>query len=62
MAERLELADESSGLALWVAAAGVVAAEVAVELAGREHMPAGAEDRVLDGAERATVAEARGRG
>src|SRR3989304_3361753 len=36
----------------------VVAAGFAVELAGCEHVPAGAEDRVLDGAERAAVAAA----
>ena len=35
----------------------VVAAEVVVQLARAEHVPAGAEDRVLDGAERAAVAD-----
>ena len=39
MAEALELGDESSGLAFGVAFAEVVAAEVAVELAGGEHVP-----------------------
>ena len=53
-----ELGDEAAGGAFGVAAAEVVAAEVAVELAGCEHVPAGAEDRVLDGAERASVAAA----
>ena len=41
-----------------VASCEVVAAEVAVELAGGEHVPAGDEDRVFDGAERFLVAAA----
>jgi hypothetical protein len=55
----LELGDEASGLALGVAAGVVVAAaaEVFVKLAGGEHVPDGAEDRVLDSTERAGVAE-----
>jgi hypothetical protein len=51
--------DEASGLAFWVAAAEVVAAELAVELAGGEHVPAGAEDRALDGSERTAVSDPR---
>jgi len=53
--EALELGDEASGLALGVAFAVVVAAEVAVRLAGGEHVPVGDEHRVLDGNERAAV-------
>ena len=55
--EPFELGDEASGLAFGVAALVVVAAEVGVELAGCEHVPAGADDRVFDGAEGAAVAE-----
>jgi len=59
VSESFELGDEAAGGAFGVAAAVVVAAEVAVELAGCEHVPAGAEDRVLDRAERAAVATPR---
>ncbi len=55
MSERFELFDEPFRLAFWVAALEVVAAEVSVQLAGCEHVPAGAEDRVLDRAERFLV-------
>ena len=55
MAKALELGDEPSGLSFWVAFAVVVAAEVAVRLAGGEHVPIGDEHRVLDGNERAAV-------
>ena len=48
MSERFELGDEAAGLVFGVAAAEVVGAEVTVELAGGEHVPAGADDRVLD--------------
>ena len=58
VSERFELFDEAFGLAFGVAVAEVVAAEVAVELAGSEHVPAGAEDRVFDGAEGFLVAAA----
>jgi len=49
MAEAFELGDEALGGACGVAAGEVVAAEVVVELAGLEHLPAGGEDRVGDG-------------
>src|SRR5207247_5776352 len=52
------LGDEASGLACWVAGGEVVAAEVAVGLAGGEHVPDRAQDRVLDGAEGAFVSAA----
>ena len=51
MSERFELADETAGGFLGVAALVVVAAEVVAEFAGGEHVPAGADDRVFDGAE-----------
>ena len=51
VSECLELGDQPFRRFLGVAALEVVAAEVAVELAGCEHVPAGADDRVLDGAE-----------
>src|SRR2546426_12807455 len=57
LAEAFELVDEASDLALRVTALVVVAAEVVVDLAGREHVPVGDEDRVFDGAERAAVAD-----
>ena len=48
MSERFELGDDASGLAFGVAAAEVVAAEVAVKLAGGERVPrAGPDKRVL---------------
>src|SRR6266508_5615342 len=59
VSEAFELGDEAAGGAFGVAAAEVVAAGFAVELTGCEHVPAGAEDRVLDGAERAPVAAPR---
>src|SRR6476646_2685007 len=58
VSEPFELGDDPAGGAFGVLAAEVVAAECAVELAGLEHVPAGAEDRVFDGAERAAVAAA----
>jgi len=51
VSEAFELGDEASGVALRVTARVVVAAEVAVEFAGRQDVPAGADDRVLDVAE-----------
>src|SRR5579875_2942616 len=57
VSESFELGDEPSGLAFGVAAGEVVAAEVVVDLAGGEHVPAGADDRVLDGADGAAVPE-----
>src|SRR3954447_9450281 len=59
MPEAFELGDEPSGLAFGVTVGEVVAAEVAVGLAGREHVPDRAEHRVLDRAEGAFVAAAR---
>src|SRR6266545_34062 len=59
VAESFELRDEPAGRAFGIAAAEVVAACLPVELAGGEHVPAGAEDRVLDRAERPTVAAPR---
>src|SRR5215207_3146356 len=58
VAEGLELGDEAAGVAFGVAALEVVAAEVAVGLAGGEHVPVGDQHRVFDGAERAAVPEA----
>jgi hypothetical protein len=58
VSEAFELFDEASGLAFGVAVGVVVAAEVAVGLAGREHVPDRAEHRVLDRAEGAFVAAA----
>src|SRR4051812_20217603 len=58
VAEALELFDEALGLAFGVALGEVVGAEVAVGLAGGEHVPDRAEQRVLDGAECALVAAA----
>jgi len=43
MAERLQLAHEAPGLALGVTPCEVVVARIAVELARREQVPAGAE-------------------
>ena len=51
VAKCLELGDESFGDAFRVAFAEVIAAEVVVELAGCEHVPAGDQDRVFDSAE-----------
>jgi transposase len=58
VSEPFELGDESAGGAFGVLAVEVVAAEFTVELAGLEHVPAGADDRVFDSAERAPVAAA----
>src|SRR5947199_704113 len=55
VSEAFEFGDEAAGGAFGVAAAEVVAAGFAVELTGAEHVPAGAEDRVFDGAERPPV-------
>jgi len=52
VSEGFELGDESPGGSFGVAFAEVVAAEVAVGLAGAEHVPVGHEHRVLDGYER----------
>src|SRR3954454_12517551 len=57
VSEGLELGDEAFGGAFGVAALEVVAAEVTVGLAGGEHVPVGDQDRVLDGADRAAVAD-----
>ncbi|MGI8557912.1 MAG: hypothetical protein ACR2ND_06340, partial [Solirubrobacteraceae bacterium] len=51
MSERFELGEESFGDAFGVALAEVVAAEVGLELAGGEHVPAGDQDGVFDGTE-----------
>src|SRR3954451_14358597 len=59
VSEAFELFDEASGLAFGVAVGEVVAAEVAVGLAGGEHVPDRDQDRVLDGPERALVPAAR---
>src|SRR3954447_16497874 len=59
MPEAFELGDEPSGLAFGVTVGEVVAAEVAVGLAGGEHVPDRAEHRVLDRAEGALVPAAR---
>src|SRR3954451_2113898 len=58
VSKAFELGDEPAGGAFGVVVGEVVAAELAVELAGCEHVPAGGDDRVLDGAERAPVAAA----
>src|SRR6266496_5897932 len=58
VSEGFELGDEAFGGAFGVTALEVVAAVVAVGLAGFEHVPVGDQDRVLDGAQRAAVAEA----
>ena len=58
MSERFEPFDEPLGFSFGVAALEVVAAEVGVELAGGEHVPAGDDDRVLYRAERLLVAAA----
>jgi hypothetical protein len=57
VSELLEFGDESFGGAFGVAALEVVAAEFLVDLTGGEHVPAGDEDRVFDGAERAAVTD-----
>jgi hypothetical protein len=49
VSEGLELGDEAFGGAFGVAAGEVVVAEVAVGLAGAEHVPVGDQDRVFDG-------------
>ncbi len=48
VSERLELSDEALGEPVGVLADEVVAAEVAVQLAGGEHVPGGGQDRVAD--------------
>jgi hypothetical protein len=58
VSERFELSDETLGEAVGVLAGVVVAAEVAVELAGLEHVPGGGEDRVADGGDGLGVAAA----
>src|SRR5215210_2464013 len=47
LAEAFELGDEASDVAVGVALAEVVGAEIVVELAGGEHVPAGHDDRVM---------------
>jgi len=59
VSEGFEFAQEALGGALGVFALEVVAAEVAVGLAGGEHVPVGDQHRVFDGAERAAVTDAR---
>jgi len=51
VSESFDLRDEALGGSCGVASLEVVAAEVVVELAGGEYLPAGDDDRVLDGAE-----------
>ena len=58
VSERFELSDEALGDAVGVLAGVVVAAEVAVDLAGLEHVPGGGEDRVADGGDGLGVAAA----
>ena len=48
----LELLNEPLGASVGITAREVLAAEVAVDLAGAEHVPDGADDGVLDRAER----------
>src|SRR5512132_3121823 len=55
LAEAFELGDEAADGAVGVAAGEVVGPGLAVELAGLEHVPAGGDDRVLDGSECASV-------
>jgi len=55
VAEALELGDEPAGLLEGVEAGEVVAAGVVVDLAGGEDVPAGDDDRVFEGADRAFV-------
>jgi hypothetical protein len=50
VSEGFERGDEALGGAFGVAAGEVIPAEVAVGLAGLEHVPVGGQDRVLDGA------------
>jgi hypothetical protein len=59
VAEAFELRDEALDRFGGVAALEVVAAEAVVDLSGSQHVPAGDEDRVFDGAERLLVAAAR---
>src|SRR3954451_23852552 len=56
VSEPFELFDEAFGLAFGVAVGEVVGAEVAVGLAGAEHVPDGADQGVLDRAQGAFVA------
>src|SRR5688572_32866261 len=58
VSEGFELGDEAFGVAFGVAALEVVAAEIAVGLAGGEHVPVGDQHRVFDRAERAAVTQA----
>lgn len=59
VAEAFELSDEASGDLVGVAALEVVAAGLAIDLSGAEHVPDGGQDRVLDGADRAAVPDSR---
>ena len=58
VSECFELFDEAAGLVFGVESGEVVAAGVAVGLAGLEHVPCGGEDRVADGDAGAAVAAA----
>jgi hypothetical protein len=58
VSERFELADESFGEPVGGLADEVVAAEVAEQLSGLEHVPRGGEDRVSDGGDGFAVAAA----
>ena len=57
VAEAFDLGNEPLDLSFGISFAKVVAAEVAVQLAGAEHVPDRADDRVFDGAERAGVSD-----
>ena len=54
--EAFELSDEAVGFACRGRGGEVVAAGVGVDSAGGEHVPDGDDDRVPDGADRASVA------
>jgi len=58
LAESFELSDQVSDVSFGVAAGEVVGAEVVIELTGGKHVPAGDDDRVLDGADGAAVTAA----
>ena len=52
VSERFELSDETFGRLVGVSLGEIVAAEIAVQLAGLQHVPGGGEDRVSDGGHR----------
>jgi len=58
VSKRFELSDEAFGEPIGVLADEIVAAEVAKQLAGSEHVPDGGEDRVPDRGDRLAVAAA----